>query len=154
MKPDVAVCSVLGTEGHQGPLTCVATNQDGSLILTGSVDCQAKLISAVTGKVSATWSRAVEPVLRMPSPSLLMTPSAPLLLPFLLLVRPPSILGFSPAAYRWWVFSDPRLWPPSPTWEKGRRASPTLWSLWASAACECEKGLGLTRRTAGEKGVW
>lgn len=40
-----------GTEGHQGPLTCVATNQDGSLILTGSVDCQAKLISATTGKV-------------------------------------------------------------------------------------------------------
>lgn len=46
-------CSVLGTEGHQGPLTCVATNQDGSLILTGSVDCQAKLISATTGKVSS-----------------------------------------------------------------------------------------------------
>uniref|UniRef100_A0A452V0W1 Angio-associated migratory cell protein n=1 Tax=Ursus maritimus TaxID=29073 RepID=A0A452V0W1_URSMA len=46
-----------GTEGHQGPLTCVATNQDGSLILTGSVDCQAKLVSATTGKVSATWSR-------------------------------------------------------------------------------------------------
>lgn len=43
--------SVLGTEGHQGPLTCVATNQDGSLILTGSVDCQAKLVSATTGKV-------------------------------------------------------------------------------------------------------
>ncbi|XP_012497913.1 PREDICTED: angio-associated migratory cell protein [Propithecus coquereli] len=40
-----------GTEGHQGPLTCVATNQDGSLILTGSVDCQAKLVSATTGKV-------------------------------------------------------------------------------------------------------
>lgn len=46
-------CSVLGTEGHQGPLTCVATNQDGSLILTGSVDCQAKLVSATTGKVSS-----------------------------------------------------------------------------------------------------
>lgn len=45
--------SVLGTEGHQGPLTCVATNQDGSLILTGSVDCQAKLVSATTGKVSS-----------------------------------------------------------------------------------------------------
>ncbi|KAF7487225.1 Hypothetical predicted protein [Marmota monax] len=38
-------------EGHQGPLTCVAANQDGSLILTGCVDCQAKLVSATTGKV-------------------------------------------------------------------------------------------------------
>lgn len=46
-------CCVLGTEGHQGPLTCVATNQDGSLILTGSVDCQAKLVSATTGKVNS-----------------------------------------------------------------------------------------------------
>lgn len=50
------MCSVLGTEGHQGPLTCVAANQDGSLILTGSVDCQAKLVSATAGKVRATWS--------------------------------------------------------------------------------------------------
>ncbi|KAG3271783.1 AAMP-containing [Ictidomys tridecemlineatus] len=40
-----------GTEGHQGPLICVAAKQDGSLILTGSVDCQAKLVSATTGKV-------------------------------------------------------------------------------------------------------
>ncbi|XP_028909392.1 angio-associated migratory cell protein [Ornithorhynchus anatinus] len=40
-----------GAEGHQGPLTCVAANQDGSLVLTGSVDCQAKLVSAATGKV-------------------------------------------------------------------------------------------------------
>lgn len=54
MKSDSSPCSILGTEGHQGPLTCVATNQDGSLILTGSVDCQAKLVSATTGKVSGT----------------------------------------------------------------------------------------------------
>ena len=52
MKPDFPRCFILGTEGHQGPLTCVAANQDGSLILTGSVDCQAKLVSATTGKVS------------------------------------------------------------------------------------------------------
>lgn len=52
MKPDLGPGFILGTEGHQGPLTCVATNQDGSLILTGSVDCQAKLVSATTGKVS------------------------------------------------------------------------------------------------------
>lgn len=49
---DMSLCFIPGTEGHQGPLTCVATNQDGSLILTGSVDCQAKLISATTGKVN------------------------------------------------------------------------------------------------------
>lgn len=57
---------VLGTEGHQGPLTCVATNQDGSLILTGSVDCQAKLVSATTGKVSSlgffVWTFCTSPV--------------------------------------------------------------------------------------------
>lgn len=61
MKSDLSPCSILGTEGHQGPLTCVATNQDGSLILTGSVDCQAKLVSTTTGKVSGTRSLAVEP---------------------------------------------------------------------------------------------
>lgn len=40
-----------GQDGHQGPLTCVASNKDGSLILTGSVDCHAKLINSTTGKV-------------------------------------------------------------------------------------------------------
>lgn len=54
VKSNLFLCSILGTEGHQGPLTCVATNQDGSLVLTGSVDCQAKLVSATTGKVSGT----------------------------------------------------------------------------------------------------
>lgn len=54
LKCDLSPYSILGTEGHQGPLTCVATNQDGSLVLTGSVDCQAKLVSATTGKVSGT----------------------------------------------------------------------------------------------------
>lgn len=43
-----------GNEGHQGPLTCVASQKDGSLILTGSVDCHAKLINSATGKVSAS----------------------------------------------------------------------------------------------------
>lgn len=60
VKSDLCPYSILGTEGHQGPLTCVATNQDGSLVLTGSVDCQAKLVSATTGKVSGTWSLAAE----------------------------------------------------------------------------------------------
>lgn len=41
-----------GQDGHQGPLTCVASSKDGSLVLTGSVDCQAKLVNAATGKVS------------------------------------------------------------------------------------------------------
>lgn len=41
-----------GQDGHQDPLTCVASNQDGSLILTGSVDCHAKLVNSATGKVS------------------------------------------------------------------------------------------------------
>lgn len=40
-----------GQDGHQDPLTCVASNQDGSLIMTGSVDCQAKLVNSATGKV-------------------------------------------------------------------------------------------------------
>lgn len=40
-----------GQDGHQDPLTCVASNQDGSLIMTGSVDCHAKLVSSATGKV-------------------------------------------------------------------------------------------------------
>lgn len=40
-----------GQDGHQDPLTCVASNQDGSLILTGSVDCHAKLVNSATGKV-------------------------------------------------------------------------------------------------------
>lgn len=51
LKQGNSIHVLKGTEGHQGPLTCVATNQDGSLILTGSVDCQAKLVSATTGKV-------------------------------------------------------------------------------------------------------
>ncbi|XP_077176767.1 angio-associated migratory cell protein [Paroedura picta] len=40
-----------GQDGHQGPLTCLASNKDGSLVLTGSVDCHAKLVNSATGKV-------------------------------------------------------------------------------------------------------
>ncbi|XP_015265513.1 PREDICTED: angio-associated migratory cell protein [Gekko japonicus] len=40
-----------GQDGHQGPLTCVASNKDGSLVLMGSVDCHAKLVNSATGKV-------------------------------------------------------------------------------------------------------
>nr|XP_060623067.1 angio-associated migratory cell protein-like [Anolis sagrei ordinatus] len=44
-----------GQDGHQGPLTCVASNKDGSLILTGSVDCHAKLVNSATGKVVSVF---------------------------------------------------------------------------------------------------
>ncbi|KAM3852345.1 angio-associated migratory cell protein isoform 2-T2 [Vipera latastei] len=50
-----------GNEGHQGPLTCVASQKDGSLILTGSVDCHAKLINAATGKVVSVFKAESNP---------------------------------------------------------------------------------------------
>lgn len=40
-----------GQDSHQGPLTCVASNKDGSLVLTGSVDCSTKLVNTASGKV-------------------------------------------------------------------------------------------------------
>ncbi|XP_067426215.1 angio-associated migratory cell protein isoform X1 [Emydura macquarii macquarii] len=40
-----------GQDGHQGPLTCVASNKDGSLVMTGSVDCHTKLVNSASGKV-------------------------------------------------------------------------------------------------------
>lgn len=43
------VCSI-GQDGHQGALTTLACNKDGSLVLTGSVDGCAKLI-----KPRARW---------------------------------------------------------------------------------------------------
>lgn len=45
-----------GQDGHQGALTCLACNKDGSLMLTGSVDGCAKLINTTTGKVGAAGS--------------------------------------------------------------------------------------------------
>ncbi|XP_033017045.1 angio-associated migratory cell protein [Lacerta agilis] len=51
-----------GQDGHQGPLTCVASNKDGSLLLTGSVDCHAKLVSSATGKVVSVFKeKAIVP---------------------------------------------------------------------------------------------
>lgn len=48
-----------GQDGHQGALTCLASNKDGSLVLTGSVDGFARLINTATGKVGAreTWQQ-------------------------------------------------------------------------------------------------
>ncbi|KAJ1184158.1 hypothetical protein NDU88_000968 [Pleurodeles waltl] len=40
-----------GQDSHQGPLTCVASNKDGSMVLTGSVDCSTKLVNTANGKV-------------------------------------------------------------------------------------------------------
>lgn len=46
-----------GQDGHQGALTCLACNKDGSLVLTGSVDGHARLINTATGKVRFNKSR-------------------------------------------------------------------------------------------------
>lgn len=47
---------VKGQDSHQGPLTCITANASGSLVLTGSVDCTAKLINPLTGKVVGVLS--------------------------------------------------------------------------------------------------
>lgn len=51
LKQGNALHVLKGTDGHAGPLTCVASNNDGSLVLTGSVDCDTKLVNTATGKV-------------------------------------------------------------------------------------------------------
>uniref|UniRef100_A0A8B9SRD9 Angio associated migratory cell protein n=1 Tax=Anas platyrhynchos TaxID=8839 RepID=A0A8B9SRD9_ANAPL len=60
LKQGTSLHVLKGQDGHQDPLTCVASNQDGSLILTGSVDCHAKLVNSATGKVSP-WARPPRP---------------------------------------------------------------------------------------------
>lgn len=47
---------IKGHDGHQGPLTSMECNKDGNLVLTGSVDGQAKLINTATGKVLGSFS--------------------------------------------------------------------------------------------------
>ncbi|XP_078062265.1 angio-associated migratory cell protein [Mustelus asterias] len=47
---------VKGQDSHQGPVTCLAANDTGSLVLTGSVDCTAKLLNPLTGKVVSVFS--------------------------------------------------------------------------------------------------
>ncbi|RVE75420.1 hypothetical protein OJAV_G00017080 [Oryzias javanicus] len=56
LKQGNAIHVVKGQDGHQGALTCLACNKDGSLLLTGSVDGSAKLINSSTGKVVGTFS--------------------------------------------------------------------------------------------------
>ncbi|XP_064419954.1 angio-associated migratory cell protein [Latimeria chalumnae] len=53
---------IKGQDGHQGPLTCMACNKDGSLIMTGSVDSNAKLINSVTGKVVGVFRKEPNPM--------------------------------------------------------------------------------------------
>uniref|UniRef100_A0A7N6ANK0 Angio-associated migratory cell protein n=1 Tax=Anabas testudineus TaxID=64144 RepID=A0A7N6ANK0_ANATE len=56
LKQGNAIHVIKGQDGHQGALTCLACNKDGSLVLTGSVDGSAKLINTTTGKVVGALS--------------------------------------------------------------------------------------------------
>lgn len=47
-----------GQDGRQGALTCLASNKDGSLVLTGSVDGYATLINTAAGKVGGQSGQA------------------------------------------------------------------------------------------------
>ncbi|KTG34355.1 hypothetical protein cypCar_00043090 [Cyprinus carpio] len=50
LKQGNAVYVIKGHDGHQGALTSIACNKEGTLALTGSVDGQAKLFNTSTGK--------------------------------------------------------------------------------------------------------
>lgn len=56
LKQGNSAHEIKGPDGHQGALTCLASNKDGSLVLTGSVDGCAKLINPNTGKVVGMFS--------------------------------------------------------------------------------------------------
>lgn len=56
LKQGNAIHVIEGQDRHQGALTCLACNKDGSLVLTGSVDGCAKLINTATGKVVGSFS--------------------------------------------------------------------------------------------------
>lgn len=56
LKQGNAIHVIKGQDGHQGALTCLACNKDGSLVLTGSVDGCAKLINTTTGKVLGAFT--------------------------------------------------------------------------------------------------
>ncbi|XP_026875977.2 angio-associated migratory cell protein [Electrophorus electricus] len=51
LKQGNTIYVIKGQDGHQGALTSMECNKDGTLVLTGSVDGQAKLINTSTGKV-------------------------------------------------------------------------------------------------------
>uniref|UniRef100_A0A3Q3WG07 Angio-associated migratory cell protein n=1 Tax=Mola mola TaxID=94237 RepID=A0A3Q3WG07_MOLML len=56
LKQGNTIYVIKGQDGHQGALTCLSCNKDGSLVLTGSVDGCAKLINTATGKVIGSFS--------------------------------------------------------------------------------------------------
>ncbi|XP_016329042.1 angio-associated migratory cell protein [Sinocyclocheilus anshuiensis] len=56
LKQGNAVYVIKGHDGHQGALTSIACNKEGTLALTGSVDGQAKLFNTSTGKVLCSLS--------------------------------------------------------------------------------------------------
>ncbi|KAI5108923.1 angio-associated migratory cell protein [Silurus meridionalis] len=55
LKQGNAIHIIKGYDGHQGPLTSLECNKDGTLVLTGSTDGQAKLINTSTGKVLGSF---------------------------------------------------------------------------------------------------
>ncbi|KAI2663982.1 Angio-associated migratory cell protein [Labeo rohita] len=56
LKQGNAIYVIKGHDGHQGALTSLMCNKEGTLVLTGSVDGQAKLINTSTGKVLCSFS--------------------------------------------------------------------------------------------------
>lgn len=50
---------LIGYEGHKSSVYCMDVNSSGSLIVTGSEDMTAKVISSVSGKVCVSWGRFV-----------------------------------------------------------------------------------------------
>ncbi|XP_044159675.1 angio-associated migratory cell protein-like [Bufo gargarizans] len=51
LKEGKTLHALEGTDSHRGPMSCVACNTDGSLILSGSFDCDTKMVNTATGKV-------------------------------------------------------------------------------------------------------
>ncbi|CAM9936833.1 unnamed protein product [Lampetra planeri] len=51
LKQSTPVFTFKGKDGHQGSVTCLAVHDDGTLVLTGSVDRTASLLNVATGKV-------------------------------------------------------------------------------------------------------
>ncbi|KAF4080002.1 hypothetical protein AMELA_G00165390 [Ameiurus melas] len=56
LKQGNTIHVIKGYDGHQGPLTSMECNKDGTLVLTGSTDGSAKLINTSTGKVLGSFS--------------------------------------------------------------------------------------------------
>ena len=44
---------------HSGPVNCLAAHPDGTLVITGSEDSTARLVSTSTGKVRSLWGHVV-----------------------------------------------------------------------------------------------